>query len=70
MAKFSFQTLDYSLWGSKNRYRLKKFMQVEVDVKCMETEFGGCEIPGFGEIATFHIRPNFHFELWIIVHGG
>ena len=29
-------------------------MQVEVDMKCIETEFGKRDIPGFEEIATFH----------------
>ena len=32
---------------------LKKFMQVEVDVKCMETNFGGHDISGFGDFAPF-----------------
>ena len=31
--------------------------------ECMETEFGKHDIPGFDEIATFHIWPNFHFGL-------
>ena len=37
-AKFPFRTMDYSPWGSKNlidRNRLKKFMQVGVDVICV-----------------------------------
>ena len=34
-------------------------MQVGVDIKCMNTSFGGCGIPGFGDIATFQKRPNF-----------
>ena len=44
-AKFSFPTMGYNPWSSKNsinRNRLKKFMQVEVDVTCMHTNFGGC----------------------------
>ena len=28
-------------------------MQVEVDVKCMETKFGGCGFFGFGDFAPF-----------------
>ena len=43
-AKFPFQTVDYSPWVSKNliiRNRLKTFMQVEVNLKCMQTNFGG-----------------------------
>ena len=48
--------MDYSPWSSKNlidRNRLKKFMQVVVDVKYMHTNFGGRDFPGFGDIATF-----------------
>ena len=55
-AKFPFQTMDYSPWSSKNlinRNSLKKFMQVGVDVKCMHTNFGGHDLSGFGDIATF-----------------
>ena len=28
-------------------------MQVEVDVKCMQTNFGGCGLSGFGVMAPF-----------------
>ena len=55
-AKFSFLTMDYSPWSSKNlidRNRLKKFLQVVIDVKYMHTNFGGRACPGFGDIATF-----------------
>ena len=55
-AKFPFLTMDYSPWSSKNvidRNRLKKFMQVGIDVMCMHTNFGGRDLPGFGDIATF-----------------
>ena len=48
-AKISLQTMDYSPWGSKNG----KFMQVEIDVKYMETNFGGHDIFGFGDFAPF-----------------
>ena len=46
----------YSPWSSKNsidRNRLKKFMQVVIDVMCMHTNFGGCGLSGFGNMATF-----------------
>ena len=55
-AKFPFLSMDYSPWSSKNsidRNRLKKFMQVGIDVMCMHTNFGGHDISGFGDIATF-----------------
>ena len=42
-AKFPFPTMDYSPWSSKILIawnRLKKFMQVGIDVKCMYTNFG------------------------------
>ena len=55
-AKFPFLSMDYSPWSSKNlidRNRLKKFMQVGIDVKYMHTNFGGRGLSGFGDIATF-----------------
>ena len=55
-AKFPFLTMDYSPWSSKNlfdRNWLKKFMQVEIDVTSMHTNFGGCSYFGFGDITTF-----------------
>ena len=51
-ANFPFRTMDYSPWSSKNlidRNRLKKFMQVGIDVTCMHTNFGGCGLSGFGD---------------------
>ena len=51
-AKFPFRGMNYSPWSSKNlinRNRLKKFMQVGVDVKCMHTDFGGCGLSSFGD---------------------
>ena len=42
----------FSPWSSKNlidRNRLKKFMHVGIDVKCMHTDFGGCGLPSFGD---------------------
>ena len=44
--------LAYSPWWWKNiidRNRLKKFMQVGIDVKSMYTNFGGCGLSGFGD---------------------
>ena len=55
-AKFPFRPMDYSPWSSKNlidRNRLKKFMQVCVDVTYIHTNFGGCDLSGFGDIGTF-----------------
>ena len=54
-AKFSFRPMDYSPWSSKNlidRNRLKKFMQVGIDVKFIYTDFGGRVPSGFGDNAT------------------
>ena len=70
--QISFWGMDYSPWSSKNlidRNRLKKFMQVGIDVKYMHTDFGGRSFFGFGDVATFQKRPNFPFEAWTIVHG-
>ena len=53
--KFPFPTMDYIPWSPKNlidRNRLKKLMQVGVDVKCMHTNFGGHSLSSFGDIAT------------------
>ena len=54
-AKFPFRGMDYSPWSSKNlidRNRLKKIMQVGVDVTYIHTNFGGCGLFGFGDIAA------------------
>ena len=54
-AKFPFWTMGYSPWSSKNlinRNRLRKFMQVGIDVTCMYIEFGGCGLSSFGDTAT------------------
>ena len=62
-AKFPFRPMDYSPWSSKiliDRNQLKKFMQVEIDVKFIYTDFGGRDLFGFGDIATFK---NGHFSL-------
>ena len=54
--KFPFQPMDYSPWSSKiliDQNWPKKFMQVGIDVKFMCTNFGGCDLSSFGDIATF-----------------
>ena len=51
-----FSLSDHSPWSSNNlidRNRLKKFMQVGVDAKCMHTNFGGHSLSGFKDIAIF-----------------
>ena len=63
-AKFPFRPMDYSPWSSKNlidRNRLKKFMQIGVDVTYIHTNFGGRDLSGFGDIATFK---NGHYSPW------
>ena len=55
-AKFPFLTMDYSPWPSKNlidRNWLKEFMQVEIDVTYMHTNFGGRCFSSFGDTTTF-----------------
>ena len=55
-AKFPFLTMDYNPWSSKKLIdwnRLKKFMQVGVNVTCMHTNFSGQSLSSFGDIATF-----------------
>ena len=47
---------EHGLWSSKNlidQNWLKKYMQVGIDVTCMQTNFGGCGFFSFGDIATF-----------------
>ena len=56
MAKFPFWGMDYSPWSSKNLInwnRLKKFIQIGIDVKCMHTSFDGC-------LLSILLRINFH----------
>ena len=53
-AKFPFWTMGYT-WSSKNLIvwnRLKKSMQVGMDVACMHTNFVGHDYIGFGDITT------------------
>ena len=48
-------SLSDSPWSSKiliNRNWLKKFIQVCIDVTCMNTNFGGRGHSGFGDTAT------------------
>ena len=57
-AKFPFWTMDYiySPWSLKNLNdwnQLKKFMQVGVDIIYMYNNFGGHDLYGFGDTATF-----------------
>ena len=62
----------YSPWSWKisiDRNRLKKFMQVGINVKFLHTDFGGRGLSTFGDMATFQKRPNFPFGAWTIVHG-
>ena len=61
MAKFPFLTMDYSPWSSKNVIdwnRLKKFMQVGVDVECIYTNFGERGLSTFRDIATLKNSQN------------
>ena len=65
--QFSLLTMDYNPWSSKNlidRNRLKKFMQVVIDVTYMHTNFGGWCLSGFGDTATFK-----NGQISLIVHG-
>ena len=42
-------------------------------MKCMQTNFGGCGLSGFGVMAPFCLPskwPKFSFGPWTIVHGG
>ena len=55
-AKFPFRPMDYSPWSSKiliDRNLLKKFMHVGIDELYVCTNFGGHDLSGFGDIATF-----------------
>ena len=71
-AKFPFLPMDYSPWSSKNlmdQNWLKKIVQVGVDVTYMLTNFGECDLSGFGDNATFK-NGKFPFPTMdYIVHG-
>ena len=59
--------------GVKKWNQLKKFIQVEVVVKCMQTNFGGRSLSRFGDLAPFVCLqkwPKFPFRPWTIAHGG
>ena len=43
----------YIVHGHQNRNRLKKFMQIGVDVTCLYIDFGGHGLYGFRDTATF-----------------
>ena len=58
---FPFRTMGYS----PDRL-LKKFMQIGMDVTCMQ-HFGGRDLSGFGD--NSQKRPIFPFGPWAIVHG-
>ena len=48
--------MDYSPWSSKNlidQNRLKKIMQIGVDVIYMHTNSGGRDLSNFGDTVTF-----------------
>ena len=63
-AKFPFPTMDYSPWSAKNLInwnQFKKFMQVGIDVTCMQANFGVCSFSNFRDIATFK---NSHYSPW------
>ena len=48
-------------------------MQVEVDVKRMQTNFDGRGLSSLGVMAPFCLpskQPNFPFRPWTIVNGG
>ena len=48
-------------------------MQVEVDMKCIQTNFGVCDLSGFRFMAPFCLpskTAKISFIPWTIVHGG
>ena len=48
-------------------------MQAEVVVKCMQTNFGGCGLPSFGDLTPFFFvqkLSKFPFGPWTIIYGG
>ena len=58
--------MGYSPWSLKNltdRNRLKKFMQVWIDVKCMYIDFGGRGVSGFGDKISLWSRKVENFNL-------
>ena len=64
--------MDYSPWSPKNlmdRNRLKKFMQVGIDVKSMHTDFGGSGLSSFGDTGTLKTAKFPFLTMDYIVHG-
>ena len=61
------QNFSFGPWGSKNRIS-SKIMQVEVNVKCIQTNFGGHGHSGFRDCTSFEFWPIFPFGPWTIVH--
>ena len=48
-------------------------MQVKVDLKCMQTNFGGRDLFSFGDFAHFPFAfktAKISLRTWAIVHGG
>ena len=48
------------------------FIQVEIDAKCMQTNFGGLGFFGFGDfdfLFSLMYLPNFLLEPWTMVYG-
>ena len=39
----------------KKLNQFKNFMQIEVDVKCMQTNFGRRDLSGFGDFVPFSV---------------
>ena len=42
----------------------QKFMQIEIDVECIQTNFGGRGRSGFRDFDCLHEWPNFEFPFW------
>ena len=67
MAKFPFRGMDYSPWSSKNLIdwnRLKKIMQVGINIKCMHTSFGWVWSLQFQRYCYLSKTANFPFRAW------
>ena len=45
-------------------------MQVEVEVKHIKTNFGGCGLSGFKDFAASKIWPNFPFGPWTTIQDN
>ena len=66
-AKFPFRPMGYSPWSSKiliERNRLKKFVQVGIDVKCMYIDFDGHNPFSFGDTTTLK-----NGQISLLTHG-